>query len=119
MVRRVALRLAVPVFTVTLLMAQAKPTRVRMSSRVLAGQLTKKVDPVYPAAALADHITGVVVMQVLVDGEGKVEDATVVSGPNSLRDASVTAVRQWTYRPYLINGNPVEVQSTVTINFHQ
>ncbi len=113
MAGRIALYSAVLALNATLLAGQAKPTRVRVSGGVMAGQLTKKVDPV-PSA---DHMIGAVVLQVVIDTEGKVEEATAVSGPSSLRESAVTAVRQWVYRPFLLNGEPVEVQSTVTVNF--
>ncbi len=81
----------------------------------MAGLILQKADPVYPEDA--KNVSGTVVLAATIDGEGKVMDVSVVSGPEKLRDAALTAVRQWTYRPYLLNGKPVFVQTVVSINF--
>jgi protein TonB len=59
----------------------------------------------------------VVVLAATIDDEGKVMSVSVVSGPEKLRDAALTAVRQWTYKPYLLNGKPVFVQTVVSVIF--
>jgi len=97
--------------------AQAAPARVRVSAGVMAGQILSKVDPVYPADAKAEHLSGAVVLYAIVSDEGKVKDLSVVSGPEKLRQASLDAVRQWIYKPFQLNGKPVEVETMVTVMF--
>jgi periplasmic protein TonB len=62
-------------------------------------------------------VSGAVVMMAKVDKDGKVTELKVISGPEILRVAALDAVRQWTYKPYLLNGRPVFVQTTVTVMF--
>jgi protein TonB len=93
--------------------SEDKPARV--SSGVIAGLIKHKVDPVYPEDA--KNITGAVVMLVTIDDHGKIVKLTAVAGPEMLRDAALSAVKQWTYKPYLLNGRPVFVQTQITINF--
>ena len=90
---------------------------VRISGGVMAGQVLTRVDPVYPAEARQNHVTGMVVMVATVGPDGTVQNLEPLSGPEVLRAAALQAVHQWTYRPYLLNGNPVTVQTTVTVNF--
>jgi TonB family protein len=88
---------------------------MRVSSGVMAGLILQKVDPVYPEDT--KNVSGVVVLAATIDDEGKVMSVSVVSGPEKLRDAALTAVRQWTYKPYLLNGKPVFVQTVVSVIF--
>ncbi len=97
--------------------AQASPARVRVSSGVMAGHLLSKVDPVYPANAKAEHIAGAVVLHAIISEDGMVKDLSVISGPEKLRQSSLDAVRQWIYKPFQLQGKPVEVDTTVTIMF--
>jgi TonB family protein len=89
----------------------------RVSGAVMAGLIVDKVDPEYPQAAKDKKISGAIVMMAKVDTEGRVADLKAISGPEVLRDAALTAVRQWTYKPYLLNGQPVYVATTVTVMF--
>jgi TonB family protein len=73
--------------------------------------------PGYPLIAKITHIQGQVVVEALVAKDGTVADARVLRGHHLLRGAAVDAVRRWRYRPYLIDGRPVEVSTTVTVNF--
>lgn len=98
-----------------ILHAPAGPMRV--SSGVMASLVLHKVDPIYPEDAKAKGISGAIVLHAIIDPQGKVDKLSVVSGPGVLRDASLTAVRQWTYKPYLLNGRPQSVETTVTVNF--
>ena len=82
----------------------------------MAGQLISKVTPVYPAAAKQQHISGAVVAHVLISTEGRVTEAHIVSGPKALRENFLAAVRQWRYKPYLLNGVAVPVDTIVTMN---
>jgi TonB family protein len=90
---------------------------VRASGGVMAGLIVDKVDPEYPQDAKDKKISGAIVMMAKVDKKGRVADLKVISGPEVLRDAALTAVRQWTYKPYLLNGQPVYVVTTVTVMF--
>lgn len=90
---------------------------VRVSAGVMAGLAIEHKDPEYPAAARAKHISGAVVLHVVISPEGKVDEISPIAGPEDLREAAVTAVQQWTYKPYLLNGRPVYVDTMVTINF--
>jgi TonB family protein len=92
-------------------------TRVRVSSGVAQGLLIKKVAPQYPADAREQHIQGVVVLRALIDKEGSVASAQVVTGPPELAPAAIEAVKQWKYRPYLLNGTPVIVDTQIQVNF--
>jgi TonB family protein len=82
---------------------------------VMAGQRIDGADPKYPAAAKKAKIQGTVVLDVLIGKDGSVHKLTVVSGPKELRKSSTDAVRTWKYKPYLLNGNPVEVQTTINV----
>jgi protein TonB len=86
---------------------------VRISGGVMAGQLVSRVDPVYPDTEAA----GAVVLHAIIAPDGTVQQLSVISGPPPLQAAAVDAVRQWTYRPYLLNGNPVAVDTTIVVNF--
>ena len=91
---------------------------VRISGGVMAGQLISRVNPEYPAEARANGVEGAVVLHVTVGTDGSVESAVPLTGAEVLRDAAVDAVKQWTYKPFLLNGEPVEVDTTVTVNFN-
>ena len=101
----------------SLAVAQAVPQRVRVGSGFEHGLLVKKVQPVYPAEAKAQHIQGMVVLKVIVDKEGNVANLEVVSGHPMLVPPAIEAVKQWKYKPYLLNGAPVEVETQVTVNY--
>jgi protein TonB len=98
-----------------ILHAPAGPMRV--SAGVMAGLILHKVDPVYPEDAKAKGISGAVVMHAIIDQQGKIDKLSAISGTGVLRDAALTAVRQWTYKPYMLNGKPQSVETTVTVNF--
>jgi periplasmic protein TonB len=95
----------------------SKDRPVRVSSGVMAGLIVHKVDPVYPEEAKAAGVSGAVVIAATIDDHGKVTKPAVVSGPAMLHDAALVAVRQWTYKPYQLNGAPVFVSTVVTVNF--
>jgi outer membrane biosynthesis protein TonB len=94
-----------------------QPPRARVSSGVIAGQAVTKVQPVFPREAIAAHVNGAVVMHVIIGRDGHVAEVTAVSGPEMLRQAYMDAVTQWVFRPYLLNGQPVEVDTTITLSF--
>jgi protein TonB len=95
----------------------SKGRPIRVSQGVMAGLILHKVDPVYPEDAR--DVSGAVVMAATIDDHGKTVKLSVISGPQMLRDAALSAVNQWTYKPYLLNGNPVFVQTQITINFNR
>ena len=97
----------------------AKPIlqRLNVSQGVSQGLLIKKVNPVYPAAALRLHIEGAVQLMATVSKNGDIAQVQVLSGDRQLTGAAVDAVKRWKYKPYLLNGEPVEIQTQVTVSF--
>jgi protein TonB len=93
------------------------PERLRVGGNVQADHILNKVNPVYPPIAKQSRLQGLVRLNVVVNKDGTVQDVQVASGDPLLAGASVDAVRQWTYRPTLLNGNPVEVVTVVDVNF--
>ncbi len=89
---------------------------VRVSSGVIAGNLENRVLPVYPEIAKQDHVSGGVVMKALIDDQGNVAELSVISGAKVLQQPYMDAVRQWKYKPYLLNEKPVFVLTVITIN---
>ncbi len=92
---------------------------VRISGGVMAGMVLTRVDPVYPPEAREKHVSGSVVLVIRIGKDGTVQEIQPVSGPAVLREPAMDAVKQWTYKPYELNGQPTEVQTTVTVNFSQ
>jgi len=86
-------------------------------SRVMEGNLIYKVQPDYPPAAKAARIQGPVVLKALISKYGGIENLRVLSGHPMLVRAAMDAVSQWRYRPYYLNGEPVAVETQVTVNF--
>lgn len=95
------------------------PLTQRVSGGVLAGKAIRKVQPSYPEAAKQADAQGAVVVEVTISTEGVVESARAVSGLPELRDAAVEAARQWTFKPTVLNGEPVRVIGTITFNFRR
>lgn len=96
----------------------AKPRGpMRVSGGVMAGEILTKVQPHYPADAKAQGVSGAVVMRAVIGKDGTIENLTVLSGPEVLRDSAMEAVRQWVYRPFLLNGEATEVDTTITVNY--
>jgi periplasmic protein TonB len=91
--------------------------RIRVASRVAEANLIHDVAPQYPPEAGRARIEGAVVLMAVIGKDGSVQDVRVESGLPLLAQAAIDAVRQWRYRPYLLNGEPVEVDSRITINF--
>jgi len=90
---------------------------LNISQGVSQGLLIKKVQPTYPPAALNMHIEGVVQLNATISKAGDITKVQVLSGQPQLIKAASDAVKQWKYKPYLLNGEPVEIQTGVTINF--
>jgi protein TonB len=95
----------------------ATPQRVRVSQGVSAGLLVRRVNPTYPPLARQARISGQVVLRAVIAKDGSIENLTLVSGHPMLAPAAIEAVKQWKYRPYLLNGEPVEVDTEVLVNF--
>jgi protein TonB len=96
-----------------------EPTkRMRVASRVAAANLIHDVAPTYPPEAGRARIEGTVVLLAVIGKDGTVRDVRVQSGPPLLAQAAIDAVKQWRYKPYLLNGEPVEVDSQITITFN-
>jgi periplasmic protein TonB len=95
----------------------ATPQRVRVSQGVSQGLLVKRVQPNYPPLARQARIQGTVVLRAVISKDGSIENLTLVSGHPMLAPAAIDAVKQWKYKPYLLNGEPVEVDTEVLVNF--
>jgi periplasmic protein TonB len=95
----------------------AAPQRIRVSQGVSAGLKVRDVKPNYPPLARQARISGTVVLHALISKDGSIENLTLISGHPMLAPAAIDAVKQWKYRPYLLNGEPVEVETEVQVNF--
>jgi protein TonB len=95
----------------------ATPQRVRVSSGVSTGLLVKRVQPNYPPLARQARIQGQVVLHAVISKDGSIQGLTLISGHPMLAPAAIDAVKQWKYKPYLLNGEPVEVDTEVQVNF--
>ena len=91
--------------------------RVQVPSGVMTGLLIRRVQPEYPAAAKLNRVQGRVVLHAVINTEGRVTEVSLVSGPQELINAAMEAVRQWQYRPYLSQGQPVQVDTQIAVNF--
>lgn len=96
----------------------ATPQKLRVSSGVAEGNLLRKIEPQYPPMAKVAHIQGDVLLAATISKSGVIENLHVVSGHPILAQAAMDAVKQWKYKPYLLNGEPVEVETTVKVTFH-
>jgi TonB family protein len=81
------------------------------------GLVVNRVEPLYPAQALAQRLEGTVILQVWVARDGSVQDVKLMRGNFALARAAFDAVRQWRFKPYAPNGRPVDFQTIVTLNF--
>jgi protein TonB len=90
---------------------------LNVSQGVSRGLLVKKTPPVYPPSAMQMHIEGAVELVATISKNGDISAVKVSSGNPQLARAAVDAVKQWKYKPYLLNGEPVEIQTQVTVNF--
>jgi periplasmic protein TonB len=95
----------------------AIPQRIRISAGVTKGLLIHRVEPTYPTLAKSARVQGDVVLSAVIDSNGQIQNLQLVSGHPMLVPAAITAVKQWRYKPYLLNGQPVEVETTITVIF--
>jgi TonB family protein len=96
---------------------QEKKKPITVSAGIMAGQIITKVNPKYPEDARKARIQGIVVLSAIIGKTGDVMSLAVVSGPTELRNSAVEAVQQWKYKPYLLNGQPTEVTTTISVNY--
>jgi len=93
----------------------APPQRVRVSQGVAQRLLVKKVQPEYPSEAKKKHVQGIVLIQFVISKAGEVTEPQVISGNELLVPSALAAFKQWRYRSYMLNGQPVEVEAQATI----
>jgi TonB family protein len=91
------------------------PKQLTVSADKMSGNILTKAVPTYPPDAKKAKIQGKVVLSVMISKNGNVENIRALSGPPELQQSAIDAVRQWTYKPYLLNGDPVEVKTTVNV----
>jgi protein TonB len=103
---------AVPKLTIP-----APPKRIRVSQGVTQGRLIQKVEPKYPTIAEGARIQGQVVLTAIISKTGEIQNLMLVGGHPMLVPAAIEAIKQWRYRPFLLNGEPVEVETTITVTF--
>jgi TonB family protein len=105
-----------PAFTPSQNATIVKLDKVQLGSVVMAGMLLKKQTPIYPQGAKDGHISGTVLLQATIGKDGKIHDLRVILSPSPLlSDSAKEAVSHWEYKPYLLNGEPVEVETTVNV----
>lgn len=95
----------------------ATPQRVRVSQGVTQGLLISKVQPAYPPLARQARVQGSVVLAADIGKGGQIENLRVISGHPMLTQSAMDAVKQWRYKPYILNGEPVAVETQITVNF--
>ena len=83
----------------------------------MAGRLLAPITPIYPPIARAAHVQGTVVVTATIDKQGRIVGAQVLSGPDMLRNAAIDAIRAARYKPYLLNDEPTDVTTTISVNF--
>ena len=89
-----------------------------LPGQVIAGSIRTKEVPVYPITARQDHISGSVLLHAIIGVDGRIKDLQLIGSPDdSLTQSAMNAVKNWTYAPYLLNGKPTEVDTTITVNF--
>jgi TonB family protein len=91
--------------------------RVSLPANEADGMLIEKTQPVYPAIAKAAHVSGTVILKCVISMAGTIKELKVVSGPLMLRQAAIDSVKAWRYRSYILNGEPAEVDTTISIRF--
>jgi TonB family protein len=98
--------------------ATTQPPVVKISGGLMPGLLVKQVNPSYPEEAKRRHIQGQVVLAAIITKDGRIDDLEVISSPDmSLSQAALESVKQWRYKPYLLNGQPTDVETTFVVNF--
>ena len=114
-----ALRMNVvaPTFIAATTQSTDAGTKLHVPAHVIAGNRLNFVQPIYPKAAKKAKLDGTVVLHAIIGKQGNIEKLDVVSGPTEFQHSALDAVKQWTYKPYLLNGNPVAVETTITVSY--
>ena len=86
-------------------------------AKTMEEHVLTKFPPKYPADAKEARIQGKVVLDAIISKTGEVENLKVISGPSKLQQSALDAVRHWTYKPFIVNGDPVDVETTVTVTY--
>jgi TonB family protein len=94
-----------------------RPSPKRIKSQLEEGQLVNRVEPVYPHIAAISGIQGQVKLHAIIGRDGRIQSLSAISGHPLLLRAALEAVEQWRYRPYVLNGETVEVETFITVNF--
>ena len=103
--------------TATVVQAHEKPGGpVKVAGAVMAANLVEKPEPICSPEHKGDHVSGTVVLDAIIGVDGRVANLNVISGPEALRGCVLDAVSQWVYKPYLVNGVAVEVETVITLN---
>jgi len=110
-----ALRLSTHVAAATDAATSKTEAAIQVPSDKIIANLDHKVQPVYPPEAKKARVQGKVVLATVIGKDGTIENLTVISGPKKLRQSALDAVKQWTYKPYLLNGEPVEVETKINV----
>jgi protein TonB len=97
--------------------AKVAPNVVAISAGVADGMILRKTPPIYPKFAQDAHITGKVLLKAMITKQGTIEGVQVLSGPKILAPAAVDAVKTWKYKPYMLDNQPVSVETNITIVF--
>lgn len=95
----------------------ATPSRIRVGGNVEAASLINKVTPIYPPIAKTAHVSGTVVLHAIISKDGSIQELQYVSGPPLLMKSAMDAVKEWRYKPTMLNGDPVEVDTTIDVVF--
>jgi periplasmic protein TonB len=96
---------------------EAAPQRIKVGGNVQAAMVLKRVQPVYPQLAKSARVSGVVHLAAIIAKDGTIQELHSLGGPALLITAAMDAVKQWVYRPTLLNGEPVQVETTIDVNF--
>ena len=99
-------------------LAAVQPKRIRVALGVTRGLLIRIIEPTYPLLARQARVQGEVVLKAIVTREGDIKELELISGHPMLAPAAIAAVKQWHYRPFLLNGEPIEVETMVTVTFN-
>jgi protein TonB len=94
-----------------------RPPRQIHKSQMDEGELLHKVEPIYPRLAVLSNVHGEVRLHAIIAKDGTIQSLSVISGHPLLANAAMEAVKQWRYRPYVLNKEPVEVDTFITVNF--
>ena len=90
---------------------------VRIGGNVAAANIIQRVEPTYPPIAKTAHVSGTVVLHAIISKDGSIEQLEYQSGPPLLMKAAMDAVKQWRYKPTMLNGEPVDVDTTISVIF--